>query len=872
MDRKDPEAGGSFGENSPAGHAGRRSVPEPGKTGFIAKMRRILRQGRLDRFLTATPRLRDAAIPHHLRCAFDLSRLEVLQILLPMHLLAQAVGVLVLGLALWPFSHCLAAVSFGGSEAGLLLWVLVARSRIRRLLDGTKRKPGFPSLPRAGTQCPDCPDQVGCTREKAPDFRSVWNWIRFLNAGMGLIWFGGLIIAFRMPCESIHLLVMAVVIGLLAPLLLCALVPGAVSAMGVPIILAVYGILIQGFPLRSLAVSLSFFLAATAWGFFLLAITRVLNVLLTRVLLDRIEQREHAEIVSLLTRRSDSHVGDWLWETDAKGVLCDPSARFCQMLGRPAGDVATFTLASVLSLPVIAPGWSLPAVRGRAMSAPTQLAYCLANQLPFRELAVPVQAGTQERWWLMTGHPVFRAGVFLGYRGVGADVTERQEQRQVHFERVRRDALTGLPNRLACAEYLQRHLLEKTRSGKALTLFRISVSPIRRIGGEPVMAAEEDIFLQETACRIRAFVKETGFAGCQKRYEFTVMLTEDTDRIPGQEGVIRLVEQLLHVLKEEVVRPDGTLLIGHAAIGVAIAQETAFRADHLLEAADLALHDARQERSVRYSVFDQLTEEQTRRQAKLFRHVRRACEERAFRLMYQPIINARTGRISGYEALCRWNGSVYGHLSPERVIAIIDRTDQAAEFDAWVLETACRDAAQWDDSLWVSVNIPAKRFSAPGIIPTVLDILERTGLSPRRLQIEVTETQALDIAPHVYDVFEALGSRGVCIALDDFGKGYSALSYLRLFPFSKVKLDAVFVQDMFQDARSAAAVRGAVEIAVDLGIGITAEGVCSPEHYRALRQQGCTELQGYFLGHPVSRSEVLATGSRTVHAAATLSC
>nr|WP_301271863.1 EAL domain-containing protein [Gluconobacter albidus] len=244
------------------------------------------------------------------------------------------------------------------------------------------------------------------------------------------------------------------------------------------------------------------------------------------------------------------------------------------------------------------------------------------------------------------------------------------------------------------------------------------------------------------------------------------------------------------------------------------------------------------------------------RQQTLFRDVRQALRQKAFALVYQPIVNAQTGMVIGFEALSRWKGSAHRHLSIGKVIDTIAETGSGLEFDFWVLENACRVARRWPVPLWVSVNMTATHFSLPDIAERIFRVLEQVGLQPYRLQIEVTETQALEVGPLVHHAFRELESRGVGIALDDFGKGFSTLMYLRQFPFSKIKLDAAFIQDMLQDARSAAVVRNVIALGRDLGVAVTAEGVSSPEHCRHLQEQGCTEVQGFYLGRPVPEEDV----------------
>nr|WP_249110142.1 EAL domain-containing protein [Neokomagataea anthophila] len=231
--------------------------------------------------------------------------------------------------------------------------------------------------------------------------------------------------------------------------------------------------------------------------------------------------------------------------------------------------------------------------------------------------------------------------------------------------------------------------------------------------------------------------------------------------------------------------------------------------------------------------------------------IRRAVDQHEFQLVYQPIIHAQTGFVVGYEALSRWSGAVHGAVSIQKVIALIEENGQSETFDYWVLETACKQAAGWPKGTWVAVNMAAMHFSVPGVAERILDIVHHAGIDPSRLQLEVTETFALDVGPQVAHALALLDEAGIKLAMDDFGAGYSSMNYLRLYPFSKIKLDASLVQDVLYNPKSKGILRSAVELSVDLGLSLTAEGVSSPEHYRFLREAGCTDLQGFYLGRPV---------------------
>lgn len=775
---------------------------------------------------------RATQVPAYFQTAFNRGQLRTLRLLLPLHLLAQAVSAPVVALGVWSSSPWLALLLLAGIEGVLLLWFSRVQPNVR-------------------------------TMRSLADYAALRWALRALNGVLGSVWFVFIILVFRLRCEDIHLLTLGVCFGFMAPLLLCAPVNGAVEAMVVPIIAGAYGALLEGRFYRSVLFTTSFFLMTTVCGLFVVGISRLVGVLLWRMQMARLKQREQADILSLLTRRSAAPTGRWLWETDEAGVLRNPSAGLCRLLGRDETQIAGRTLGSLLDIPV--PGAELSG----PISPERHLAYCLTNRLAFRELVVRAVAVPEARWWMLTGEPVFRDGVFRGYLGVGADVTALQMIRERHFYRVRHDVLTGLPNRLACQEHLQKSLLETMRGAQAFVVILISLE-VSSLGRRRVMTPDEvAAVLQISLSRLNACLARhvpadlNGAGGCFVARYGAMDLAVVTG-IPG-EGKRHFLEALalellltlsgpVSVVEDGAAEVAGDVIDVEPAIGMAVS--TTGDGEVLVEAVETALRDAQGERVGRYSIFDPCEEMAGSRQQTLFRDVRQALRQKAFALVYQPIVNAQTGMVIGFEALSRWKGSAHRHLSIGKVIDTIAETGSGLEFDFWVLENACRVARRWPVPLWVSVNMTATHFSLPDIAVRIFRVLEQVGLEPYRLQIEVTETQALEVGPLVHHAFRELESSGVGIALDDFGKGFSTLMYLRQFPFSKIKLDAAFIQDMLQDARSAAVVRNVIALGRDLGVAVTAEGVSSPEHCRHLQEQGCTEVQGFYLGRPVPEEDV----------------
>lgn len=788
-----------------------------------------------------------SSAPKHLQPAFDYSRLRVLALCLPFFLFAQFLSAPVVAVSLWSVDRWAALLIVVFVESLVGFWTLSKWS----FLTGFYECPIRSWFARRGVLPVE-------NIQDAWTYSQIAKSLRRLNGALGFVWGWFLVCVFHLHSERAHILAVIVCMGLFAPLLLCSVVTGAVEALALPVVAAACLVMAQHFCGMLALLLLSLFLEITVCGLFVIGVSRVARYLLQKLLQDRLEQRERNEIVSMMTRGSDSHIGDWIWQTDARGCIQAPSEGFCALLRRSSEDMASMKLADFLVLPVIEPGRPLPWTDGQPMSAAVHLAHCLANRLAFRDLCIPVSVEGKIAWCLMTGRPVFRRDVFQGYRGIGANVTAQRTARSVYAKRIRHDELTGLPNRLAFCEQLQSMLLEKIARPRFCAVVLLSLDNFLRNGAEERDETLRSAVLSEVGVRLRQFgERKPGVAGRYGKTEFAFFPIMQGPLSSGIEDAKTLALELMALLETPVLLRDGRVLSARISAGIAPASGKGQSLETLLEAADIALHDARGKTRNRYSFYERLTLEDEERQQALLKDVRQAVQERAFSLVYQPIVDAQTGAINGFEALSRWSGSRHGPLSIERVISLIEVSGRGSEFDFWVLKTACEAAVKWPSHLWVAVNMMASQFSQPDVAERILATVLQAGLDPRRLQIEVTETLDLQPEPVVYHALQLLDRQGVRLVLDDFGTGFAALSYLRLFPFSKIKLDTIFVQDLFQDSRSAAIVRNAIELAVDLGIAVTAEGVSSLEHYRFLQAQGCNEVQGYFLGRPCPAEDLV---------------
>ena len=225
-------------------------------------------------------------------------------------------------------------------------------------------------------------------------------------------------------------------------------------------------------------------------------------------------------------------------------------------------------------------------------------------------------------------------------------------------------------------------------------------------------------------------------------------------------------------------------------------------------------------------------------------------EQKGMFVFYQPIVSIETGEITAHEALVRWHDPDQGWISPAEFVPIAEQSGQADALGAFVLETACREAVSWEDGARVAVNISATQLGKGTLHDYVLEALVATGLSPNRLEIEVTETALLDGEHDVIGDLRRIRSLGVRVALDDFGTGYSSLAHLRAFPFDKIKIDGSFVRDAAKRPDCAAVVRAVADLGKRLGVTTVAEGVETQEQLDCLRAEGCTEVQGYLFGRP----------------------
>jgi FOG: EAL domain len=329
-----------------------------------------------------------------------------------------------------------------------------------------------------------------------------------------------------------------------------------------------------------------------------------------------------------------------------------------------------------------------------------------------------------------------------------------------------------------------------------------------------------------------------------------------TRRYYGRADASRLAARMIAEIDKPIEWNGNSLNVG-TSVGVAILDDDV-EVEDLLAQADVAMYRAKETGSNAVCFYDASMDRAVRERNVLAMDMRSGLLRGEFQLNYQRQNDTFTGAVVGFEALLRWNHPYRGNVPPSEFIPIAERSGFIVELGEWVLREACREAASWRNPLSIAVNVATQQLADPRFPGVVQDILQETGLNPARLELEITETGIIADHQRALQTIRHLKSLGAKIAMDDYGTGYSSLSMLLAFPFDKIKIDRQFVDGVATSAQSAAIVRSTLILASSLEIPVLAEGVETDEHVNFLRDEGCVQVQGYFYGKPVPRTEIEA--------------
>ena len=431
-----------------------------------------------------------------------------------------------------------------------------------------------------------------------------------------------------------------------------------------------------------------------------------------------------------------------------------------------------------------------------------------------------------------------------GWVATHQDVTEqhRVEERIRHM--ARHDPLTDLPNRLMFGEIMDA-AEERIRRRENVAVLAVDLDHFKSVN-DTLGHGTGDRLLKLVAERLKQACREGDTIARLGGDEFAVLSGPLQDAGDAATVAGRIVKQMTAPFDV-----DGDSVVIGASVGIAVAPLDGKTAGALLKNADVALYRAKAEGRGGYHFFEKGMDAalQARRQMEL--GLRQALARNEFRLVFQPLLNLAEQRVCALEALLRWDSPERGCISPTDFIPIAEETGLIVTIGEWVLREGCKAAAKWPQNVRVAINLSTVQVRNRGLFGQVSSALESSGLAPERLELEVTESLLLADTEATLQTLHKLRDLGVHISMDDFGTGYSSLSYLRSFPFDKIKIDRSFVQDLSEKHDSRAIVNAVVGLGRSLGMATTAEGVETEAQLEAIREQGCTEVQGFLFSPPL---------------------
>ena len=419
---------------------------------------------------------------------------------------------------------------------------------------------------------------------------------------------------------------------------------------------------------------------------------------------------------------------------------------------------------------------------------------------------------------------------------------QRLAEERVHYL-AQHDVLSGALNRASFSDELARAAWRTDAGGSGFAVLCVDLNRFKEVNDSLGHAAGDEV-LRQVSHRLQALLRHGDQVARLGGDEFAVLQTG----VETPQDVVTLAQRVVESLAQPY-HYDGHPVVSGGSVGAAIYGADGRQPDDLLRKADLALYRAKSDNSG-FSFYEARLDQQLQERRRLASELGQAIESGDLTLHYQPLYASDGVTLTGYEALARWQHPTRGAIAPSEFIPVAEETGLIEPLGRQLLRRACLEAATWPEPLTVAVNLSPAQFRNDGIVRTVVDALGDSGLAPRRLELEITESLLMVDTERVVRVLHALSSLGVRIAMDDFGTGYSSLAYLWRFPFDKVKIDRAFTKGLAEDPKVNLIVRSIVSLAHALQIRVNAEGVETDGQLRALQKHGCDELQGFLLGRP----------------------
>ncbi len=532
---------------------------------------------------------------------------------------------------------------------------------------------------------------------------------------------------------------------------------------------------------------------------------------------------------------------DWYWEQDADFRFIRMESRHASEDARPNPLLRRRIWESRLQ--VEAPG---------TWDAFREL---LAQRESYRDVVMQrVALGRAPYYVSLSGEPIFNpAGNFTGYRGVAREITTQMVAEENIRHMARHDALTGLPNRTMFSSLLNMTIPSALRYKRNFAVMFIDLDRFKFIN-DTLGHDAGDTLLKEITARFKQALRSSDVIARLGGDEFVVLVQEISDR-----------EQAAAVAQKILAAASKPMMLMHqecrvsASVGVAMFPGDGEDEQTLMKNADSAMYFAKNEGRDNVQFFSSEINAQVLERLRLESSLRRALERHEFSLVYQAKLDLQTGDITGVEALLRWNSPEHGAVSPVKFIPIAEETGLIAHIGRWVLRTACLQNMEWQHEglppINMAVNLSVVQFADESLLDDIAGVLQETGMDPRLLELEITESMLINNIEHAIKLLTAIKRMGVRLAIDDFGAGYSSLGQLKHFPIDTLKVDRSFITDLATNPDDKAITSAIIAMGKTLSLTVVAEGVETTEQQAILRGQACDEMQGFYFSHPISATD-----------------
>lgn len=545
----------------------------------------------------------------------------------------------------------------------------------------------------------------------------------------------------------------------------------------------------------------------------------------------------------------------WLWATDAEGKINYLSEKAAENVNRDLDDMLGQPFTELFE--------NDPDNPDEKSDRP--LKFQMGKKSPICDLVVrrvPQTLGEDDThvWWMVSAQPKFdSAGHFEGYRGSAKDVSIEYQRKLEDSRLAEYDSLTGLANRHRMDRQLSSMLAAFKSAGRSLSVMMLDLDRFKQVNDTMGHPAGDEL-LRQVAERMKKIIGARGEIGRLGGDEFQVLLPDLDDR--GKLG--ELAQKIVQIVSQPYPIDGKSAVIG-TSIGIAVAPYDGVEKDDIIESSDLALYAAKNSGRGQFRFFSAELKDEEEERKLLVEDLRDALVNEQLDLHYQPVVRTDDHMVVGFEALMRWVHPERGPVSPGVFIPMAEELNLINQLGEWALRRACKDAAAWPESTRVAVNVSAVQFAHSGFPDIVMNALSQSGLSPERLELELTESVFMGDGETTDNTFRILKELGVRLALDDFGTGYSSLSYLRTAPFDKIKVDKSFVDSCTQtDQNSEKIIAAILSLSEALGMETTVEGVEAFDQFNIVCSKGARYIQGWIYSQALKVEDVvenMANGS-----------